>query len=345
MTQLLLDAAAVVLFAEVIAHQVDARVGRRLPRQRAADRIQIAIVDAAVVVGVEGIAVALQIRAGDADAERIGDRQVEHRLRALRIVIAIFEFARGMDAAEIGLGGDEVDDARRCVAAEQRALRPAQHFDAFEVEEFAFEQAGRGERHVVDVDRRRLIARYADAQVADAADREAGGRIARFREGDAGQRLLQRDRVDDLLLFDVVGGKGADRDRHVLQPLRLTLRGDDDVLDARIGGGGIGIDALRRGRFLSGAVGGCRILRGRGSARLCGGGHGGRHGEGGCGKQFEFLHDGLVSLSPSGLAPVERFPVFGMVELASEFRRRQTFCTAGNCRMRCRDDSRDRLRN
>ena len=27
----------------------------------------------------------------------------------------------------------------------------------------------------------------------------------------------------------VLGGEGADRDRHVLQPLRLALRGDDDV--------------------------------------------------------------------------------------------------------------------
>src|SRR3546814_10613128 len=66
------------------------------------------------------------------------------------------------------LGGDDVDHARGRVAAEQRALRAAQHFDAFKVEEFGFEQAGRKQRVAVQVDRGRAVAGGADAQVADA---------------------------------------------------------------------------------------------------------------------------------------------------------------------------------
>src|SRR3546814_12042652 len=85
-----------------------------------------------------------------AHAQRVADRQVDHPLDLLRIVIAVLEFAGGVETREIGLGGDEVDDARGRVAAEQRALRAAQHLYALEIEEFAFEQPGGDERHVVD---------------------------------------------------------------------------------------------------------------------------------------------------------------------------------------------------
>src|SRR3546814_9232477 len=77
-----------------------------------------------------------------AHAQRVADRQVDHPLDLLRIVIAVLEFAGGVETREIGLGGDEVDDARGRVAAEQRALRAAQHLYALEIEEFAFEQPG-----------------------------------------------------------------------------------------------------------------------------------------------------------------------------------------------------------
>ena len=77
-----------------------------------------------------------------------------------------------MDATQIGLGGDEIDHAGGGVAAEQRALRPAQDFDPLEIEEVGFEDARTEQRQIVDVDRGRGIAGTADAKVTDAADGE-----------------------------------------------------------------------------------------------------------------------------------------------------------------------------
>src|SRR3546814_9394246 len=86
---------------------------------------------------------------------------------------------------------DLIDHARGRIAAEQRALRAAQHLDAFEVEEFGLEQAGREQRVAIEVDRGRAVAGRADAQVADATDREARAGEIGLGEGDVGQRQLQ----------------------------------------------------------------------------------------------------------------------------------------------------------
>ena len=190
MAELLLQARAVVLFVEVVSDQVEPRVGVRLPRQRSAYRIQIAAVDVAVVEQVVREAAALEVQARDADAERVGEGKVEHPLHLLGIEIAVFELACGVDAGEVGLGGDEVDHARGCVAAEQRALRPAQHLDPFKVVELALEQTRRDQRHVVDVDRGRAVAGRTRAEVADAADGEARRREVGLGEADVRERLL-----------------------------------------------------------------------------------------------------------------------------------------------------------
>ena len=305
--QLLLDARAVVLLVEVIADQVEPGVGIGLPRQGAADRIQVAPVDPGIVVGVVGIAVAVEIGAGDADPQRVGQGQVEHPLHLLGIVIAVFELAGGVDRRQVGLGGDEVDHARGRVAAEQRALRPAQDFDPLKVEEFALKQAGDDQRHVVDVDRGRRVAGGADAQIADAADGEARRREIGLGEGDVGQRLLQRQRVDDLLLFQIGGGKGADRDRHVLQPLRLALGGDDDVAGIARIGDRIGLAAHR---FLAGAAGRGGVLRraGGGSLRQRRGCR--QQGDRRCGEQLELVHGGHPLLKRVGLMPMSHSSLF-----------------------------------
>ena len=52
--------------------------------------------------------------------------------------------------AELRLGRDDVDHAGRGVAAVERALRPAQHFDPLQVVEFLLEEAVTDERRVVE---------------------------------------------------------------------------------------------------------------------------------------------------------------------------------------------------
>ena len=219
MAKLLLDAATVVALMEIIADQVDPRVARRLPRQCAAHGIQVPPVDTIVVILIVCVTVAVEVQTRDADTDRVGNRQVEHAFHLLRVVIAILELARAMHGGQVGLGGDEVDHAGRGVATEQRSLRPAQHLDALEIVELALEQPRRHEWHIVDVDAGRRVAGRARAEVADTTDREARRGEVRLGEGYVGQRLLERQRIDDLLLLQIVGGECADRDRHVLQTL------------------------------------------------------------------------------------------------------------------------------
>ena len=262
---LLLVAQAVVLLVEIVTHQVDGRVRLGAPAQRGAGGVLVATVDPGVVVEVLGIAVAVEIAAGQPDAERVGQGHVDKALDAIVVVIAVFTLDAGMQTLEVGLGGDEVDDARGRVATEQRALRAAQDFDALEVEVIGLEDAGVEQRQVVDVDRGRRIAGHADAQVADAADGEdTAGEVA-LGERDVGQGQLKIGRIVDLLRGEGLRGEGGDRDRHVLEALRRALGGDDDFIE-RIIPAGPGFGGRRR---LTGV--------GRGALRVHR--HGGEQGE------------------------------------------------------------------
>ena len=247
LAQLLLVAVAIILFAEIIGHRVDSGVFRRFPADATADGIKIAAIDAGVVEHVGGVAIALQISAGDTDRQIVGDGQVEHALQTQRVVIAVFDFACGMDGVHPRLGVDEVYDAAGGVAAEQRALRAAQHFNALKIEEFGFEQAGGEQRHAFGVDGGGGIAGHAHAQIADAANGEAGTGEVALGEGDVGQGQLDIERVVDLLALQSAGIEGGHRDRHVLQALRRALRGHDDFGDAGVFIGLRGLRECRQG--------------------------------------------------------------------------------------------------
>ena len=133
-----------------------------------------------------------------------------------------------METTQIGSCRDEVNHTRRGVTTEQRTLRPAQHFDALEIEILGFEKARCQQRCAVDVNCGRAVARCANAQIADPANGEARSGEVTLGEGDVGQRQLQIAGVLYLLLFKRLATKSADRDRHILKPLRSTLRGNDD---------------------------------------------------------------------------------------------------------------------
>ena len=219
LAQLLLVTQAAVLLVEVIAHQVDRRAAVGAPPDRPTDRVFVAPVDAGVVVQVLGVAVALEVGSGKADAERVAQRHVDHALDADVVELAVFTFGIGVERLQVGLGGDEVDDAGGGIAPEQGALRPAQDFDALQIEIVGFEDARAEQRQVVDVDRGRAVAADADAQVADAADSEVAAGEVTLGENDVGQGQLQVGRVVDLLRGKALRGEGGDRDRHVLQAL------------------------------------------------------------------------------------------------------------------------------
>ena len=59
---------------------------------------------------------------------------------------------RTREAVGRGLGGDDVDGARRRVAAVERALRAFQHLDAFKVVDVEAHHRERAQEDFVDVD-------------------------------------------------------------------------------------------------------------------------------------------------------------------------------------------------
>ena len=204
----------------ILADQVERGARTGLPAQRPAQAIFIAPVDLRPVIEVGRIAIALQVIPRRAHGHVLADRHVDHALDLDRIVIAVFDIGRKLGLAQHRRRGTDIDHAPGRVLAEQRALRSAQHFDLRQVVEFAFEQAGRRrQRCIVEVDRGRRFARFADAQIADAANGKAGGCEIGLGKGDVGQRQLQVTGGLDLLLFQRVGVERTDRDRNILQAL------------------------------------------------------------------------------------------------------------------------------
>jgi hypothetical protein len=247
LAQLFLAAQAVVLLVKVIRHKVDSGARCRLPPQRTAHRVHVAIVDLLAVVSVERVAIAVKIEPGHSQPQRVADGQVDHALGLDAVEVAVFRFGSSVDAVELRLGGDEVDHARGRVAAEQGALRTTQHFDALEIEVLGFEQAGGEQRSTVDVDRGRAVARSADAQIADPADGEARPGEVALSESHVGQGQLKIAGVLDLLLFQRLAAERRHCDRNRLQRLRLALGGDDNDIARGLGGSGLWLGILREG--------------------------------------------------------------------------------------------------
>ncbi len=178
-------------------------------------------------------------------------------MRTARVVAAVVEtdFAVPLVA---GLLGDHVDRAADGIATEVRALRTAQHFDALEVDDLRIAGAGH-DVELVDVERVgrgphvgvlvQLVADTAHAQVFA---------VARAVAAEAHVRR-QREVILDTLHVGVAQrllADRGDRDRHVLDGLRASLRGNDDFIDS--------------------CAAGCSFLglRGRGEQAQCRSGHG-----------------------------------------------------------------------
>ena len=155
---------------------------------------------------------------------------------------ATFELARGAR-------GRDADDAGRRVLAEQRALRPAQHFDTLNVSEVGKALRLAHGNDAINDGRYRRFNALTEEGGADATNTKAavGGRCTLL-EGQRRDGLHQRGAVVDLAVRKRVPRNGSDREWYVLQPLCALLRGDDDV-----GAGIIVVDCghrciLRKGR-------------------------------------------------------------------------------------------------
>ena len=147
----------------------------------------------------------------------------------------------------------DVDRAAGGVAPEQRALRPAQHLDAIDVEKGEVVAVLPRHVDVVDISADRRIEGGDSFGIAQAADiigvcRSKAGVVRSEHVGDI---IDQLQRCRDAALRQRIGRKGTDRDRHRLLAFTAALRGDDDV-----GDGAIGVGNRRRGLRHRGPAGG-----------------------------------------------------------------------------------------
>ena len=211
-------------------------------------------IGAGAVVGVVHPVIAVLVQGRDAERGHIVDRRAEAAVDRHGAVAAV----AGADPAAAvlaGLDAVELDDAGGGVAAEQRALRAAQHFHLVDVVDRVGLQHHVLEHDVVLDDRHRLRRAEVEVDVAQAADVEAredaaGGGLGVEARHAAGQRqqgvVAAGGVVAHRLALD-----HADRHRHVLQVLLAALGSHGDGVER---GDGVGA----RGGILRGGGAGQR---------------------------------------------------------------------------------------
>ena len=188
--------------------------------------------------------VAVKSRKRAANAQHVGNRRAGLEHQVFFVVTA--DRRLGVEGGLVGqFAGDVLDRAADGIFAVQRALRAAQHFDAFEVVDVGQRALRAGHVDVVEVDADALLVAGDRILLADAAD-EGGQRgvgAARAFQRRAWNDFGQRRNVGYRLLFQFGAGDRAHRARHVLDQFVAAARGDDDLVDfpdgafGRFGGG------------------------------------------------------------------------------------------------------------
>ena len=176
----------------------------------------------------------LAVLRGHAQADVIAaDRDVENAANQEGLVVARVGAQRSAQFTG-RLVGNDVDCAAGSVAAEQGALRPAQHFDALDVDHVEGPAGRTGKVDAVDIGADRLVDRHQAVGRALAAHEDGGRAGLGHGAGEVEVRggRLQLGHAHDLLLFKVRAGKGADGNRGGLQAFLGLARSDDDVGNA-----------------------------------------------------------------------------------------------------------------
>ena len=188
-------------------------------------------VGARALVTIVDVVVAVLVQGRHAERGDVVDRAAEAAVDRHAVVGRV----AGADAAGVVLGRlqrVELDDAGGGVAAEQRALRAAQHFHLVHVIDRVGLQHHVFQHHVVLDDRHRLRGTQVEVDVAQAADVEAredaaGGGFRIQARHSAGQRqqgvVAASGEVAHALALH-----HADRDRHFLQVLLTVFGGHGD---------------------------------------------------------------------------------------------------------------------
>ena len=132
---------------------------------------------------------------------------------------------------------DELQRARGRVPAEQRALRPAEHLHALQVEHGEGVEPVAVQDRFVGVDRRGLAIHEGVVRARDAADRDDLGALLAVTRYDVEVRrdVAELLRPLETVVPQVVAAEHGHRDRHVLRALSAPLGGHQDLFYRRVG--------------------------------------------------------------------------------------------------------------
>jgi hypothetical protein len=162
--------------------------------------------------------------------EHVTQGEVDRAVVDLRRVVAPVRRDRAFQAFQRRLAGDGVHRSTRGVAPVQGSLRPAQHLYALEVEHGRIDEVAAVDVIAVDIEGQRLIAALVVAVRLYAAHRQADESEVVDR-GEIRRQARDALQIGNAGFVQVVTGKSAHRNRHVLQALLAVLRGNDDFLD------------------------------------------------------------------------------------------------------------------
>jgi hypothetical protein len=247
----------------IVADDPDRQVARRLEQHLTAKHPAIAIIDVAARDHVFQEAVTLHPDAVQAGGNGFGEAAGGIGFRAAEVIVSDAQFAADF-GPELRLGGDDRDQARRCVAAEQRSLRAPQYLDPVDRAELGQTDARTRAIDAVDEHGDRAFEARVVTDRADAAD--VCSSSAGFRRGGENQQgwaeLGQGTDVASARVLKGLGRDGGNGERNVRQGFVTPRRRDDNLAGVLIGGIDLDILVVDGGR-----LGGC-ALRGLGSARI-----------------------------------------------------------------------------
>ncbi len=163
----------------IVADQANAEIAGRLEQQLAADQIAVAIVRI-LETGrqILGEAVTLLIDSVKPAGDLVGKPARDGSIDTVVIIVAICGRAFRLEI-EARLLGHDVDQARCGILAEQRALRPAQHFHALDIAEFGQAHAGAAAVHAVNEEADRRLQSRVFANGSDTTNARGEADLAR----------------------------------------------------------------------------------------------------------------------------------------------------------------------
>ncbi len=222
--------AAALILLPVIADDADIEIFRGREQQLPLQGIAVPVVIFVVEEGILDGAVAPVIESAEASGEPVLDNGAGDRTAHVHMVEIAVGGLRIAAEVEIRPGGDDVDRAGGGVAPEQRALRPAQHFQPLHVEQFGQRRPRARAVDAVDKHAHRRFEGGVVALGADAANADhqplgfgtVGGGL------EAGRNAHHFLDIVHPCFLELVGAEGRHGQRHIQDALCPPRGGDDD---------------------------------------------------------------------------------------------------------------------